>query len=184
MNLVKIHDREFEILIKPGAVKLRIEELGRLISSNYGERCPVVLSVMHGAVIFAADLVREIMVPLEMDFVRLKSYSGLESTGQVLMTQKWEIDLKGREVLIVEDIIDSGNSMEFLKRELLEAGASDVKIACLLFKPDAFKFNYPIDFVGFEIGNEFVVGFGLDYDGQGRNLAGIYQLKVEQEETF
>ncbi|TVR77473.1 MAG: hypoxanthine phosphoribosyltransferase [Saprospirales bacterium] len=177
MNLVKIHDREFEILIDPRMVKLRIEELGKLITSHYGERCPVVLSVMHGAVIFAADLVREIGAPLEMDFVRLKSYSGLESTGEILMTQKWERDLNGREVLIVEDIIDSGNSMQFLKKELLEAGAEDVKIACLLFKPKAFKFNYDIDYIGFEIGNEFVVGFGLDYDGHGRNLAGIYQLK-------
>ena len=178
MDVVAIHDREFEILIEQDLLQSRIMELGGIIAAYYDKRCPIVISVMHGAVIFAADLVRQMDGPLEMDFVRLKSYSGMETTGNILMTQKWERNLRGREVLVVEDIIDTGSSMEFLIRELKEAGASDVKIASLLFKPAAFKHEYNIDWIGFEIGNEFVVGFGLDYDSLGRNLPAIYQLKA------
>ncbi|TVR89095.1 MAG: hypoxanthine phosphoribosyltransferase [Saprospirales bacterium] len=177
-ELVKVHDREFEILLSREEIAARIDSMGREISAYYQMRKPVLLSVMHGAVIFASDLVRAIDNPLEMDFVRLKSYSGMESTGEVLMTQKWEKSLENREVLILEDIIDSGTSMNFLIDKLREAGAADIKIASLLFKPHAFRYEYPIAWKGFEIGNEFVVGFGLDYDGLGRNLPAIYQLKI------
>ena len=176
-KVVRVHDRDFQILIDSDKIAVRVGQLGVEISKYYQGRIPMIISVMHGAVIFAADLVRALDIPLEMDFVRLKSYSGLESTGKVLMTQHWEKKLENREVLILEDIIDSGTSMNFLIEKLREAGAADIKIACMLFKPRAFRYEYPIAWKGFEIGNEFVVGYGLDYDGLGRNLPAIYQLK-------
>lgn len=180
-NTVKVHDRNFQVLIEKNDLSRQIKKLGKEISTYYGKKgeVPMVISVLHGAVIFASDLVRAIDIPVEMDFVRLKSYSGMTSTGKVLMTQHWEKEVSGREVLIVEDIIDSGASISFLKQELLKAGASDVKISTLLFKPDAFEFDYKIDWVGFSISNKFVLGFGLDYDGLGRNLPEIYQLCSE-----
>lgn len=176
---VRVHDRDFDILINKSEIQKRIKELGEAISVHYQKKTtPVIISVLHGAVIFSSDLVREISIPVEMDFVRIKSYSGLESTGKVLMTQQWERKLKDREVLIVEDIIDTGSSIDFLKKKIEKAGALDVKIATLLFKPQPFKYEYSIDWIGFEIGRKFVVGFGLDYDGIGRNLPAIYQLKT------
>lgn len=179
---VRIHDLDFKILIPRNKLEKRILEMGKEISAAYSnEDLPVIMGVLQGAVMFCAELVKNVDVPMEMDFVRIKSYSGLETTGKVLMTKQWEKDVAGRKVLIVEDIIDTGNSILFLKEQLLKAGAKEVKIATMLFKPKAFKFNYPIDWIGFEIGNEFVVGYGLDYDGLGRNLPEIYQLSSDKK---
>jgi len=178
---VKIHNLNFHILIPREKLEDRIKHLGKEISSAYEKNdIPVLMGVLQGAIMFCAELAKSISIPVEMDFVRIKSYSGLETTGKVLMTKQWEKEVKGRKIIIVEDIIDTGNSILFLKEQLVKAGASQVKIASLLFKPDAFKFNYKIDWIGFEIGNEFVVGYGLDYDGLGRNLSEIYQLSSEK----
>ena len=175
---VKVHDRNFKILIDRKKIASRIKELGGEIAAYYRtkKQPPIMIGVLQGAVIFTSDLVREIPIPLEMDFVRLKSYSGMKTTGQVIMTQKWEKEVRGKSVLIAEDIIDSGASISFLKSELEAAGAEEVKIATLLFKPNAFQHKYDIDWVGFSISDEFVLGLGLDYDGLGRNLPHIYQL--------
>ena len=179
---VRIHDLDFKILIPRNKLEKRILEMGKEISSTYtNDDMPVIMGVLQGAVMFCAELVKNVDVPMEMDFVRIKSYSGLESTGKVLMTKQWEKEVSNRKILIVEDIIDTGNSILFLKEQLLKAGAKEVKIATMLFKPKAFKFNYPIDWIGFEIGNEFVVGYGLDYDGLGRNLPEIYQLSSDKK---
>ena len=175
---VKVHDRNFNILIERKKIADRIRELGGEVAAYYRKKKkpPIIIGVLQGGVIFTSDLVREISIPLEMDFVRLKSYSGMKSTGQVIMTQKWEKEVRGKCVLITEDIIDSGASISFLKAELMAAGAEEVKIATLLFKPNAFQHKYDIDWVGFNISDEFVLGLGLDYDGLGRNLPHIYQL--------
>ncbi|TVQ50613.1 MAG: hypoxanthine phosphoribosyltransferase [Saprospirales bacterium] len=181
---VKLHDLDFGILITRNILEDRILDLGKEISSAYKtDDIPVIMGVLQGAVMFCAELVKNIDVPLEMDFVRIKSYSGLGTTGKVLMTKQWEKDVKGRKILIVEDIIDTGNSILYLKDQLLKAGAKEIKIATLLFKPKAFKFNYKIDWIGFEIGNEFVVGYGLDYDGLGRNLPEVYQLSSDKKQS-
>lgn len=179
---IQLNDLYFKILIPRKELEKRIAQLGEEISSTYtANEIPVFMGVLQGAVMFCAELAKNISIPMEMDFVRLKSYSGLESTGKVLMTNQWEKEVKERVVIIVEDIIDSGNSILFLKDQLMKAGAKEVKITTMLFKPKAFKFDYKIDWKGFEIGNEFVVGYGLDYDGIGRNLPEIYQLCSENK---
>jgi hypoxanthine phosphoribosyltransferase len=125
-----------------------------------------------------ADLVRTISLPLSCEFIKISSYSGMESTGKVMEVIGIPASIEGRNVLVVEDIVDTGNSMAYLKKKLESLHPKRIAIATLLFKKEAFLFNYPLDYVGFEIPNKFVVGFGLDYDGEGRNYPDIYQLSI------
>jgi hypoxanthine phosphoribosyltransferase len=125
-----------------------------------------------------ADLVRTISLPLSCEFIKISSYSGMESTGKVMEVIGIPASIEGRNVLVVEDIVDTGNSMAYLKKQLESLHPKRIAIATLLFKKEAFLFNYPLDYVGFEIPNKFVVGFGLDYDGEGRNYPDIYQLSI------
>ena len=125
---------------------------------------------------FASDLLKKVELPCEISFVKLASYEGTSSTETVRQLIGFDEDLTGRSVVIIEDIIDSGITMENVLGQLETMGAEDVKIATLLFKPDAFRKDYKIDYVGLDIPNDFIVGYGLDYDGQGRNLKDIYKI--------
>lgn len=174
---MKINEKEFEIYLSRQQISARIEELAADISSDYAGNDIVALAVLNGAFVFASDLIRQLQVSVEVTFVKLKSYSGLSSTGQVRTLIGLMHDLKDKHVLIVEDIIDTGKTMQELLKMVGEEGAASVKICTLLVKQDVFGHQYPLDYVGFGIPDRFVVGYGLDYDEKGRQLPDIYKLK-------
>ena len=178
MKKIQIKDKTFETYLTEGQIKQRIEELGVQIGADFVGKELVILGVLNGSFVFMADLVRTIPLPLSCEFIKISSYSGMESTGKVMEVLGIPASIEGKNVLVVEDIVDTGNSMAYLKRQLESLHPKRIAIATLLFKKEAFLFNYPLHYVGFEIPNKFVVGFGLDYDGEGRNYPDIYQLSI------
>ncbi len=178
MKKIQIKDKTFETYLSKGQLEQRIQELGAQISADFEGEDLVLLGVLNGSFLFLADLVRAIPLPISCEFIKISSYSGMESTGQVLEAIGIPPSIAGKSVIIVEDIVDTGKSMAYLLDKLAIFQPKRVAIATLLFKKEAFSFNYPLDYVGFEIPNKFVVGFGLDYDGAGRNYPEIYQLSI------
>jgi len=178
MKKIQIKDKTFETYLSKGQLEQRIQELGAQISADFEGEDLVLLGVLNGSFVVMADLVRTIHLPLSCEFIKISSYSGMESTGKVMEVIGIPASIKGKNVLVVEDIVDTGNSMAYLKRQLEAFHPKRIAIATLLFKKEAFLYNYLLDYVGFEIPNKFVVGFGLDYDGAGRNYPDIYQLSI------
>lgn len=178
MKKIQIKDKTFETYLTEGQIKQRIEELGAQIGTDFEGEELMLLGVLNGSFVVMADLVRTIPLPLSCEFIKISSYSGMESTGKVMEVIGIPASIEGKNVLVVEDIVDTGNSMAYLMRQLAAFQPKRIAIATLLFKKEAFLFNYPLDYVGFEIPNKFVVGFGLDYDGEGRNYPDIYQLSI------
>lgn len=178
MQTIQLKDKTFETYLSARQLQARITELGVQIASDFAGEEVVVLGVLNGSFIFMADLVRAIPMTLACDFLKISSYAGTETTGKVTSVFGISQSLAGKNVVIVEDIVDTGASIAYLKDYLATLGPKCVAIATLLFKKEAFTFNYPLDYVGFEIPNKFVVGFGLDYDGEGRNYEDIYQLSI------
>ena len=169
-----------EILISHEEVLTAVRKLGEMITADYAGKEPVMVCVLKGACIFYADLLREIDLHITMDFVIASSYgSGTQSTGNVMIKKDLDFDIQGRDVIIVEDIVDSGVTLSFLKRMLTDRGAASIRIATLLDKPARRKNNLKADYFCFTIPNEFVVGYGLDYDERYRNLPDICILKPE-----
>ena len=175
---VKLKDKEFEIFLSNKNIDFRISELGSAITQDFSGQELIVVGVLNGSFVFMADLCRKIDLPISTSFIKVSSYLGTESTGTVRSILGLEEKIEGKNVLIVEDIVDTGISMDYLLKALSALNPSKLSIVTLLHKPDAFQFNYAIDYVGFEIPNKFVVGYGLDYDGLGRNLPDIYQLST------
>ena len=140
---------------------------------------PIFLCVLNGAFVFAADLVRQFSAACDISFIKLSSYEGLQSSGKIANLLGLDIDLNDRHLIIVEDIIDTGNTMYWFLQELKHYQPASVALATLLVKPEALQHNFPIPYTGFEIPNKFVIGYGLDYEGEGRNLPAIYQLVEE-----
>ena len=170
-----------EIMLTEEQIQNRIAELGKILSGDYRDKDPVIIGVLKGVVVFYADMVRKITVPCQMDFMWISSYEGTESTGSVAIKQDVTTDIKGRHVLILEDIFDTGNSLSFVHAHLMEKEPASLKICTLLDKPERRKPGVTLqaDYVGFTIPNEFVVGYGLDYDEYYRNLPYIGILKPE-----
>ena len=169
------------ILITEEQIRDRIEDLGEILTKEYAGKNPVVVGVLKGVVVFYADMIRKIRVPCQLDFMWLSSYSGTDSTGHTIVRQDLKTDIRGRHVLILEDIFDTGNSLDFTVKHLQSKNPASLKICTLLDKPDRRKpgITLQADFVGFTIPNEFVVGYGLDYDERYRNLPFIGVLKPE-----
>ncbi|MFD2033181.1 hypoxanthine phosphoribosyltransferase [Belliella marina] len=172
-----IKDKEFVPFISEETIDQRLKTLGAQISSDFQNEKPILLGVLNGSFMFLSDLAKYIDIPAEFSFVKLSSYSGQSSTGKVKDLIGLDSDLKGRKIIVVEDIIDSGLSMNHLLESIQSREPLQVAVVTLLYKPDAIKYPVKIDYVGFEIPNKFVVGYGLDYDGFGRNIPSIYQLK-------
>lgn len=175
--MVKVKDKHFELLITYDALQSRIAEMAAELNRDYKGKQPLFIVILNGAIIFAADLFMQLKIDCEITFTRLASYIGTSSTGKVNILMQIADSVKGKDIIIVEDIVDTGKTLAtFLPHLKLEQPAS-IRIATLLLKPESLEENIDLDYVGFEVGNKFVVGFGLDYDGFGRNLKGIFQLK-------
>lgn len=176
MENIKVRDREFAVSIPKEKIKARVAEVAAQISHDLEGKRPLFLAVLNGSFVFAADLLRGIETPCEISFVRMASYEGTSSTGAVKQLIGLKEDIKDRTVVIVEDIIDSGLTMVHLLELLKEKQPADIKIAALLVKPGNLKVELDIPYCCFEIPNDFIVGYGLDYDGEGRNLPSIYTV--------
>ena len=170
-----------EVLLTEEQIKNRVAELGRILTEEYRDKNPVVIGVLKGVVLFYADMVREIKTSCQMEFMRISSYEGTDSTGKIIIRQDVSSDIQGRHVLILEDIFDTGNTLSFVYQHLLEKKPASVKICTLLDKPSRRKPGVTLqaDYVGFTIPNYFVVGYGLDYNEYYRNLPYIGILKPE-----
>jgi len=170
-----VYDGKFRILISQEQINERLRELGREISEDYRDKNPIMIGVLNGGFIFMADLVRYIEIDLEVDFIKISSYGNATvSSGRVQMLKDINADVKGRHLLVVEDIVDTGLSIKFLEKKFLELEPASLKFVSLLLKKDNARVDYHIDYVGFEIPNEFVVGYGLDHKQILRNLPAIY----------
>ncbi|QRR02925.1 hypoxanthine phosphoribosyltransferase [Dyadobacter sandarakinus] len=174
---IDILDRTFEPFISREDLEARVGELAMSITSDYEGRCPLFLVVLNGAFLFASELVKRIPLSCQMSFIRLASYSGTSSTGQVRQILGLDGDLAGRDIIIIEDIVDTGLTMQSLLDQLQQLGPSSIELAVLLHKPEALKTPISMRYLGFEIENKFVVGYGLDYEGIGRNLDALYVSK-------
>ena len=173
---IAIKDKNFKIFLNQSSIHKRIVEIGQQITQDFEGKEIVILGVLNGSFVFMADLCRAIQLPVRCTFIKISSYVGTSSTGQVRSVLGLDQELKGKVVLIVEDIVDTGTSMDFLIKTISDQDPAQISICSLLFKPDAFRFKYALNYVCFEIPNKFVVGYGLDDDGLGRNLPEIYKL--------
>ncbi len=173
-----------EILITQEQIQERIAQLGEILTKEYADKNPVVVGVLKGVVIFYSDMIRQIKVPCQMDFMWISSYVGTSSTGNMVVKRDISSDIKGRHVLILEDIFDTGHSLDFTYKHLLSKEPASLKICTLLDKPSRRdpKVTLKADYVGFEIPNAFVVGYGLDYNELYRNLPYVGVLKPEAYE--
>ena len=176
MGIVKIKDKTFKTSISEAEIKERVKQLAAQISHDMEGKNPLFLGVLNGAFIFAADLMREMTIPCEISFVKLASYQGTISTGKIKEVFGINEDLTGRTVVIVEDIVDTGATMKNMLESLGTRNPASIHICTLFVKPDKLKEPLDIEYAAFEIPNDFIVGYGLDYDQKGRGLKEIYTL--------
>ncbi len=174
--MITVNNLQFKPFIAAETIQQRIDQLGVELRERYAGKRPLFIGILNGAFIFTADLVRAAELECEVTFMRLSSYAGLQSTGQVTTNMGLDIEIKDRHVILVEDIIDSGRTLYELTKNMREQGPASVAIATMLLKPDALQFPLEADFVGFSIPSKFVIGYGLDYNQAGRELKEIYQL--------
>jgi len=176
MSIIQILDKKFETFIPYAEIDSAISNMALKINNELRDKTPIFVVILNGSFMFAADLMKKMDFPCEISFIKLASYSGTQSTENVKELIGFNEDIKGRTIVIVEDIIDSGLTLAGVTRQLDEMGAAEIKIATLLYKPAAFKESYHIDYIGMEIPNDFIVGYGLDYNQQGRNYKDIYKI--------
>lgn len=181
--MIKLHDLYFKPFISEQAVDAIVQRLVDEIVKDLQDEIPVFVGILNGSFMFVSDLVKKYPKPCEVTFIKLASYEGLKSTEDIHRLIGLTQDLSGRKVVILEDIIDSGNTLEEVHRIFENENVADLKIATLFYKPEAYKKDYKLHYVGMEIPNKFIVGYGLDYDGLGRDLPAIYQLKTTQHMT-
>lgn len=176
MALITVHDKQFEPWMPAADISAKVAELGAAISRDYEGKRPLLIAILNGSFIFAADLFRHISIEAEISFIKLVSYKGTKSTGHVITSIGLDENLNNRHIIIVEDIIDTGKTLGDFIPQLHHQQPAGVSICALLHKPEATVHPLKIDYLGFSIPNKFVVGYGLDYDGLGRNLPDIYRL--------
>jgi len=173
---IKVLDKEFEISITHEQIQQAIERVAQKINSELSHKDVIFLGILNGAFMFASDLYKNLTFNSQISFLKLASYSGTSSSGNVKRLIGVNEDLKGKTVVIIEDIIDSGHTIDNIIKQLKGYEPAEVRIATFLFKPDAYKVDIPIDYIGMEIPNDFIIGYGLDYNGYGRNLKHIYKI--------
>ena len=176
MDTVKIKDKSFRVSIPEAEIKQHVKALAEQMSKDLEGKNPIFLGVLNGSFVFAADLMREMTVPCEISFVKLASYQGTTSTGKVREVLGINENLSGRTVVIVEDIVESGQTMKQMIESLGTRNPESVRICTLFFKPEKLKEDLDLDYVAFRIPDDFIVGYGLDYDGLGRELKDVYTI--------
>lgn len=176
MPPIKLYDKSFDTYLSEENIQEKIKEIAASINKDYAGEKPLFIAILNGSFMFAADLFKHITIDAEICFIKLASYKGMTSSGHITTAIGLDQDLYDRHVIIVEDIVDTGKTLHVFLPKLHHQQPRSLKIAALLHKPDATQFPINIDYIGFTIPNKFVVGYGLDYDGLGRNLKEIYQL--------
>ncbi|MBD3629229.1 hypoxanthine phosphoribosyltransferase [Cyclobacterium sp.] len=175
--MIKIEDLDFELFIPEDKLLIRVKELAKAINVDYYGKNPILLAVLNGSFMFMSDICKEINLTADVSFIKLASYSGTKSTGNITPLLGLSESLKDRDVVIIEDIVDTGQSMVYLLDLIKRENPKSVEIASLLVKPEALKESVTIKYRGFDIPDLFVVGYGLDYCGKGRNLRHLYQKR-------
>lgn len=178
MSSIKLHDKSFDTYLSEKEIQEKVKSIADQLNNDYKHKRPLFIAILNGSFMFAADLFKYLAIDAEISFIKLVSYKGMKSSGNVITAIGLEMDLYDREVVIVEDIVDTGKTLHEFLPKLDHQQPKSLKIAALLHKPEATQFPLKIDYLGFSIPNKFVVGYGLDYDGLGRNFKEIYQLAV------
>jgi hypoxanthine phosphoribosyltransferase len=176
MGPIKLHDKTFDTYLSEEEIQEKIREIAGAINKDYQSKRPLFIAILNGSFMFAADLFKHITIDAEICFIKLASYKGMKSSGNIITAIGLDQDVFGRDVVIVEDIVDTGKTLNEFLPQLHHQQPRSLAIAALLHKPEATQFPLTINYTGFKIPNKFVVGYGLDYDGLGRNLKEIYQL--------
>lgn len=175
--MIQLHDKQFVPFISAQEIDFAIAEMARQVEADFADDVPVFVGVLNGAFMVVSDFMKHYTKPCEVSFIKMASYEGMETTHEVKQLIGLNQDLTDRTVIIIEDIVDTGNTLEELKAMFKKQNVKHFKIATLFLKPEAYKKDIKLDYVGIRIPNKFIVGFGLDYDGHGRNLPEVYQLK-------
>jgi hypoxanthine phosphoribosyltransferase len=178
MKKVKVLDKEFKMSIPSANIKKAVEQLAIQINNDYYEEEILFICILNGCFMFAADLLKKIKVPCQISFVKLASYQGASSTGIVRELIGIREDIAGKKIIILEDIVDTGTTIDAIVSKIKTMGPASFRIATLLFKPQSYHKNLKIDYIGLEIPEQFIIGYGLDYHGYGRNLEDIYSLII------
>lgn len=176
MEAIKVHDKYFVPYMEEAVLQSRIAELGKQIDADFAGKRPLFIAILNGSFMFASDLFKAISIEAEICFIKLASYKGTKSSGQVITAIGLDTDVVDRHVIVLEDIIDTGKTMNEFLPQLQNQQPASLKLAALLHKPEATEYHVTIDYLGFSVPNKFLLGYGLDYDGLGRNLREIYQL--------
>ena len=177
MKKVRLKDKSFQLFIDSKELNYSIESLSNKINQDYSEREPIFLCVLNGAFVFAAELIKRFNHECQVSFIKLSSYQGLKSSGTINSLIGLNEDIKGKDVIIVEDIVDTGQTIANIVENILNKNPRSIEVATLLYKPKSYQKQIPIKYRAIEIGNDFIVGFGLDYNGLGRNLEEIYIIE-------
>lgn len=175
--MLQLYDKQFVPFISAEEIDFAVAKMVSLVAADFKDEIPVFIGVLNGAFMMVSDFMKHYKYPCELTFVKLASYDGISSSNEVKQLIGLNQDLAGRTVIIIEDIVDTGNTLVVLKELFKQQNVKHFKIATLFFKPEAYKQELKIDYIGIRIPNKFIVGYGLDYDGLGRNLPEIYQLK-------
>jgi hypoxanthine phosphoribosyltransferase len=176
MSIIRVHDKNFEPYISAGQIGEKIQGIADRLNRDYAGKRPLFIAILNGAFMFASDLFKAVSIESEISFIKLASYKGTKSSGQVITAIGLDTDLIGRHVVIVEDIVDTGKTLSEFLPQLEHQQPASLKIAALLHKPEATVYPIEVDYLGFSVPNKFLLGYGLDYDGLGRNLPSIYKL--------
>jgi hypoxanthine phosphoribosyltransferase len=179
MHTIQLNDKKFTPYLTVAQIDEQIKRLGVEISKDYEGKRPLFIAILNGSFMFASDLFKELTIECEICFIKLASYKGTKSTGQVITSIGLDATLTNRHVIIIEDIVDTGKTLNEFLPQLVNQQPASLKIASLLHKPEALVHPLTIDYLGFNVPNKFLLGYGLDYDGYGRNLKEIYQLVEE-----
>lgn len=177
MEIIQIKDKQFKLSIPSEQILEAVKEVGEQMNRDLADKNPLFICVLNGAFMFAGDLMKVVNIPCEITFIKLSSYEGLYTTGTVKEVMGLNESVVGRNIVIVEDIVDTGITMDKIITSLQSKGANEILVSTFLQKPDALQRDIKVDYVAMKIPNEFIVGYGLDYDGYGRNLKDIYTLK-------
>lgn len=175
--MIQLHDKEFVPFISASEIDFTIAKMADLVSDDFADEIPIFVGVLNGSFMLVSDFMKKYKKPCEVSFIKMASYNGTSSTNDVKKLIGLNQDLSGRTIIVLEDIVDNGNTLVALKEQFKQQKVKHFKIATLFYKPEAYKQDIKIDYIGIRIPNKFIVGYGLDYNGLGRNLPEIYQIQ-------